>query len=69
MGQARPSPTRLSDYIVNRYRTADERAVEAMLASSREPCTASQLAIGLQWTLPRTIDALEHLGAALENAG
>ena len=45
----------------NRY----DRAVEAMLASVREPCTASQLASGLGWTLPRTVDALEHLEPAL----
>lgn len=40
-----------------------------MLASVREPCTASQLASGLGWTLPRTVDALEHLEAALANTG
>jgi hypothetical protein len=40
-----------------------------MFASVREPCTASQLASGLEWTLPRTIDALEHLEAALANTG
>jgi hypothetical protein len=40
-----------------------------MLASVQEPCTASQLASGLDWTLTRTIDALEHLEAALANTG
>jgi hypothetical protein len=40
-----------------------------MLASVREPCTASQLASGLEWTLTRTIDALQHLEVALANAG
>ena len=40
-----------------------------MLASVREPCTASQLASGLEWTLTRTIDALEHLEAALAHTG
>jgi hypothetical protein len=40
-----------------------------MLASIREPCTASQLARGLEWPLPRTIEALEHLEAALANTG
>jgi hypothetical protein len=40
-----------------------------MLASIRESCTASQLASGLEWTLTRTIDALEHLEVALANTG
>ncbi len=55
--------------MLNRHRTADDRAVEAMLAAIREPCTASQLAVGLEWTLPRTLDALERLEAALQNTG
>ena len=58
-------PGRSLAYTLDRHRTADDRAVEAMLASIRELCTASQLASGLDWTLPRTIDALEHLEAAL----
>ena len=62
-------PGRGPAYTLDRYRTADDRAVEAMLASIREPCTAAQLASGLEWTLPRTIDALEHLEAALANTG
>jgi hypothetical protein len=62
-------PGRGPAYTLDRYRTADDRAVEAMLASVREPCTASQLASGLEWTLPRTVDALEHLEAALANTG
>jgi hypothetical protein len=62
-------PGRGPAYTLDRYRTADDRAVEAMLASIREPCTASQLASGLEWTLPRTIDALEHLEAALAKTG
>jgi hypothetical protein len=62
-------PGRGPAYTLDRYRTANDRAVEAMLASIREPCTASQLASGLEWTLPRTIDALEHLEAALANTG
>ena len=40
-----------------------------MLASVGEPCTASQLASGLEWTLTRTIDALQHLEVALANPG
>ena len=40
-----------------------------MLASVGEPCSASQLARGLGWTLPRTGGALEHLDAALANTG
>jgi hypothetical protein len=51
------------------YRTADQRAVEAMLASVREPCTAQQLAQGLGWTLTRTVDALQQLEAALADTG
>jgi hypothetical protein len=51
------------------YRTADQRAVEAMLASVKEPCTAQQLAQGLGWTLTRTVDALEQLEASLANSG
>ena len=62
-------PGRGPAYTLDRYRTADDRTVEAMLVSIREPCTASQLASGLEWTLPRTIDALEHLEAALANTG
>jgi hypothetical protein len=62
-------PGRGPAYTLDRYRTADDRAVEAMLASIQEPCTASQLASGLAWTLTRTIDALEHLEAALANTG
>lgn len=62
-------PGRGSANTLDRYRAADDRAVEAMLASVREPCTASQLASGLEWTLPRTVDALEHLEAALANTG
>jgi len=62
-------PGRGPAYTLDRYRTADDRAVEAMLANIREPCTASQLASGLEWTLPRTVDALEHLEAALANTG
>jgi hypothetical protein len=62
-------PGRGPAYTLDRYRTADDRAVEAMLASVREPCTASQLASGLEWSLPRTVDALEHLEAALANTG
>jgi hypothetical protein len=62
-------PGRGPAYTLDRYRTADDRAVEAMLASVGEPCTASQLASGLEWTLPRTVDVLEHLEAALANAG
>jgi hypothetical protein len=59
-------PGRSLAYTLDRHRTADDRAVEAMLASVRAPCTASQLASGLDWTLDRTIDALEHLEAAVE---
>ena len=62
-------PGRGSGYTLDRYRTDDDRAVEAILASVREPCTASQLATGLEWTLPRTVDALERLEVALANTG
>jgi hypothetical protein len=62
-------PGRGPAHTLDRYRTAEDRAVEALLASVREPCTASQLGSGLGWTLPRTIDALEHLEAALAKTG
>ena len=62
-------PGRGPAYTLDRHRTADDRAVEAMLASIWEPCTASQLATGLEWTLPRTVDALERLEAALATTG
>jgi hypothetical protein len=62
-------PGRGPVYDLDGYRTADGRAVEAMLASVREPCTAQQLARGLGWTLPRTVDALEQLEANLGNTG
>ena len=52
---------------LDRYRTSDDRAVEALLASVHEPCTAHQLACGLRWTLERTIDALRRLEANLAN--
>jgi hypothetical protein len=51
------------------YRTADQRAVEAMLATVKEPCTAQQLARGLGWTLTRTVDAVDQLEASLANTG
>jgi chromosome segregation and condensation protein ScpB len=51
------------------HRTADDRAVEAMLASVREPCTAQQLARGLGWTLTRTVDALQRLEESLADTG
>jgi hypothetical protein len=62
-------PGRGPVYTLDRHRSADDRAVEAMLASVGEPCTAAQLAAGLEWTLTRTIDALEHLEVALANTG
>ena len=40
-----------------------------MLASTREPCTAQQLAQGLGWTLTRTVDALQALDTSLANTG
>ena len=54
---------------LDRHRTTDDRAVEALLASVHEPCTAHQLACGLRWTLERTIDALRRLEANLANTG
>ena len=62
-------PGRGPAYTLDRYRTADDRAVEAMLASVREPCTAQQLAQGLGWPLLRTVDALQQLEAAVANTG
>ena len=54
---------------LDRFRTSDERAVEALLASVDEPCTAHQLACGLRWTLERTIDALRRLERNLATTG
>jgi hypothetical protein len=54
---------------LDRHRITDDRAVEAILASVHEPCTAHQLACGLRWTLERTIDALRRLEANLANTG
>ena len=54
---------------LDRFRTTDERAVEALLASVHEPCTAHQLACGLRWTLERTIDALRRLERNLATTG
>jgi hypothetical protein len=51
------------------HRTADDRAVEALLASIKTPSTAQQLATGLGWTLDRTVDALQRLEAGLANTG
>jgi len=54
---------------LDRFRTSDERAVEALLASVHEPCTAHQLACGLRWTLERTIDALRRLERNVATTG
>jgi hypothetical protein len=62
-------PGRGPVYELDRHRTADDRAVEALLASLKEPCTAQQLACGLGWTLNRTVDALQRLEASLANTG
>jgi hypothetical protein len=62
-------PGRGPVYALDRHRTADDRAVEAMLASVKEPCTAQQLASGLGWTLDRTVGALQRLEASLANTG
>jgi hypothetical protein len=62
-------PGRGPVYDFDWHRTADDRAVEALLTSVREPCTAQQLASGLGWTLTRTIDALQQLEASLANTG
>lgn len=62
-------PGRGPVYELDRHRTADDRAVEALLTSVREPCTAQQLATGLGWTLNRTVDALQRLEASLANTG
>jgi hypothetical protein len=40
-------PGRGPVYDLDVHRTADDRAVEALLASVKEPCTAQQLATGL----------------------
>jgi len=62
-------PGRGPVYDLAGHRTADDRAVEAMLASVREPCAAQQLARGLGWTLTRTIDALQRLERSLADTG
>jgi hypothetical protein len=62
-------PGRGPVYDLDVHRTADDRAVEAVLASVKEPCTAQQLATGLGWTLDRTVDALQRLEASLANTG
>ena len=62
-------PGRGHAYDLDRHRTADDRAVEALLASVSEPCTAQQLACGLGWTLNRTVGALRRLEASLANTG
>jgi hypothetical protein len=62
-------PGRGSVYDLDGHRTADDRAVEALLTSVSGPCTAQQLASGLGWTLNRTIDALQHLEESLANTG
>jgi hypothetical protein len=56
-------------YDLDRHRTADDRAVEALVASVSEPCTAQQLACGLGWTLNRTVGALRRLEASRANTG
>jgi hypothetical protein len=56
-------------YDLDVHRTADDRAVEALLASVKEPCTAQQLATGLGWKLDRTVDALQRLDESLANTG
>jgi hypothetical protein len=62
-------PGRGPVYDLDVHRTADDRAVEALLASVKEPCTAQQLATGLGWKLDRTVDALQRLEAGLANTG
>jgi hypothetical protein len=62
-------PGRGPVYELDRHRTADDRAVEALLASVKEPCTAQQLASGLGWTLDRTVGALQRLEASLADTG
>jgi hypothetical protein len=52
-----------------RFRTSDDRAVEALLASVHEPCTAHQLACGLRGTLERTTAALRRLERNLATTG
>jgi hypothetical protein len=42
-------PGRGPVYDLDAHRTADDRAVEALLRSVREPCAAQQLASGLGW--------------------
>jgi hypothetical protein len=62
-------PGRGPVYDLDVHRTADDRAVEALLASVKEPCTAQQLATGLGWTLNRTVGALQRLEECLANTG
>src|SRR5436190_8334144 len=62
-------PGRGPVYDLDWHRTADDRAVEALLASVRETCTARQLASGLGWTLDRTVDALQRLEPILASTG
>ncbi|MDQ6803591.1 MAG: hypothetical protein M3065_01200 [Actinomycetota bacterium] len=54
------SDRRSSDDLAN-HPDADDRAIEALLAAAQTQCTAHQLASGLRWALPRTIQALERL--------
>ncbi len=62
------SDRRSSDDLAN-HPDADDRAIEALLAAAQTQCTAHQLASGLRWALPRTIQALERLDARLANTG
>jgi hypothetical protein len=62
-------PGRGPVYDLDVHRTADDRAVEALLASVKKPCAAQQLATRLGWTLDRTVGALQRLEAGLVNTG
>jgi hypothetical protein len=54
---------------LERYPAADDRTVEALLASVHAPCTAQQLACALDWTLLRTTAALHRLDMRLASTG
>jgi hypothetical protein len=47
----------------------DDRALEALLADHRDPCTLQQLAVALEWTLDRVLAAAARLEARLANTG
>jgi hypothetical protein len=47
----------------------DDRALEALLAEHRDPCTIQHLAGALEWTLDRVLAAADRLDERLANTG